>query len=750
MIIGMDFGTTNTGAALFDGHQIQLLPLDPDGPNPAVCRTAVYMTRTGDYYLGSTALNRYFEQNVGRPTRYRKVWIGEIEQVFAELPTFYRDVYVFEDEFSPGRLFTSVKTALRNQNYYGTVFQENWYSPSDLAAIFMLGMKMQMDAWLGQEVEEIVLGRPVFFSTDPTEDKVAQSRLLDAAFKAGFRKVYLEYEPIAAALSYERELSHPEVLLVFDFGGGTLDFTVMEIGAPGRRRVLATGGIPIAGDIFDQRLFRATIPRHLGEGETFRMGGASYPIPAHIFDSLTRPEEVLSLNTPQMLDMLRQIHQGAQDRNKTRALLKVVSSNYALLMFDLVEKAKRRLSENQKAWIEMETADFSLWEPVTRKRFENAIQEEYRSIRRELLGTLERSGLQAAQIDRVIRTGGSSQIPLFTAMLNDIFGADKVRAINVFSSVTSGLAILGREIATGQAEMTAHTPETRRGSGETSHRGGDVDVRPIDLGAVLKRLEVTRAFEQGRSAVPERLLFSLQSGTLRVWPFSREEEGQTPAGEPKNLQPGVQMHAARAGQAILLATDHYKLISSAVEDLFIAQQAGPRGLETSLPLEPDEQVTAMLPWDPDHPAGDWVCLITVLGQGRAFDAALLAEQLAHKPYFQLERRYNGIPAALLLAGGEDLILVGTEGGRAACAPVREMRVQPFEIIKVRKDEIVSAARPVANGQRVLAVNEKGQTLPVNLAELPQSGPPASRGRSLRRSFRITAFVDASSLKTRFQ
>ena len=78
----------------------------------------------------------------------------------------------------------------------------------------------------------------------------------------------LQYEPIAAAYSYALELTRPENALVFDFGGGTLDITVMRLGE-GQPRVLATGGIAVAGDVFDQKLVRAKLPRHFGEGSLY-------------------------------------------------------------------------------------------------------------------------------------------------------------------------------------------------------------------------------------------------------------------------------------------------------------------------------------------------------------------------------------------------------------------------------------------------------------------------------------------------
>ena len=91
--------------------------------------------------MGQDAINRYFQQNLGRRTKLNRVWVGEIMQVFAELPTFYRDVYVYEDEFSPGRILLSIKTTLAQQGYFGTAFRDQWYSASDLVATFLMAMQ---------------------------------------------------------------------------------------------------------------------------------------------------------------------------------------------------------------------------------------------------------------------------------------------------------------------------------------------------------------------------------------------------------------------------------------------------------------------------------------------------------------------------------------------------------------------------------------------------------------------------------
>lgn len=745
MILGMDFGTTNTGAARFDGERIRLMPLDPASPTPSICRSAIYMTRTGDYYLGSSAINTYFAQNVGRPTRYRKVWIGEIVQVFAELPPFYRDVYVYEDEFSPGRLFTSIKSALRNREYYGTSFQGNWYSPSDLVAVFLMGMKMRLERHLDAPVPEVVLGRPVHFSKDPSEDGIAQSRLLDAAFKAGFEKVFLELEPVAAALSYERTLREREIVLVFDFGGGTLDFTIMEIGGVGKRHILATGGIPIAGDVFDQRLFRTTIPKHLGEGDYFIQGGAQYPIPAHVFDTLTQPHEILTLNAPHNLEMLRGIHQGALHKEKTQALLQVVSSNYALLLYDLVERAKTRLSTQMETTLELQTPDVSLREFINRATFERAIASEYESIRQELLATLDRAGLTLQEVERVIRTGGSSQIPLFVGMLNHLFGPSKVRAIDVFSSVTSGLAIRAHQIETGLDSLPVYTPGTTQRSREgASQKDQQREARQINLNVVQRYLRIRQEIRLGHVQLPPNVWLVLQGDQLRALAADNLDSLQDPTRADPSvsaLEPYMSSETkvvlAAPDDDVILATNQFKLILARVRDLHLAQQASSTNVNHALPLEIGENLTALASWKADHA---FLCIVTSAGQGRAFDTLLMAEHLTKKPYFQLERRYTGVPLALFPADEGDRILVGTDAGRLGQVEAEEISLAAYEMLKIRQGEIVTAAAAVSPKESILILGAQGTAVPFDPHNLPADVPPASRGATIRRNFSIVGFL----------
>jgi len=190
----MDFGTTNSGMAVFDGQRVRMLPLDSAGTNPEVARTALYVTNDQTISIGRDAVNRYFEENVGRPIKMKKVWVGEVEVYGADM-YYVADVYAWIDVLSPGRLFLSIKSGLRDPEYQGTIVGQVYYSLENLISSYLSLTKMRAERQLGKEIREVVLGRPVIFSTDPEADELAQGRLLEAAFRAGYEKVYLQYEP---------------------------------------------------------------------------------------------------------------------------------------------------------------------------------------------------------------------------------------------------------------------------------------------------------------------------------------------------------------------------------------------------------------------------------------------------------------------------------------------------------------------------------------------------------------------------
>ena len=128
--VGLDFGTSNSGVAVYDGKQVHVLPLDQQNMLPEVVKTILYITRDYEEHIGQAAIELYYRHYVNRTRRYVKKWAGEIDYFGAELH-YVRDIYVYEDELKPGRLLQYIKTALRKSGgqgaYNGTQIFERFY-----------------------------------------------------------------------------------------------------------------------------------------------------------------------------------------------------------------------------------------------------------------------------------------------------------------------------------------------------------------------------------------------------------------------------------------------------------------------------------------------------------------------------------------------------------------------------------------------------------------------------------------------
>jgi len=459
MRIGLDFGTTNSGAAVFDGQRVHVFPLDPTSHDPGVLRSTLYITREQQLFIGREAVDTYYRQNVGRPSRMVQERVGEIEITQGDVgsvkgypvgpQTYVQDVYVQVDELTPGRLLHSLKSGLAS-GYEGTTIFGRAYSLEELIALYLREIRERVESEAGQAVDGVVLGRPVNFvdSRGEADNRRAEERLRQAAEAAGFREVGFELEPVAAALFYELTVSGPQNVVVFDLGGGTLDITVMRVGGPGQRQVFATGGVGIAGDTFDRRIMQWRVLDHFGRGSTVRLsahdeawGEDAKPFPAQYTDALVNWQTIPELLRPETLHFLRLARMTSSHPKQIKALESLIINNYAIRLYDEVERAKIALSSAYFDAIQLKGEDIDLWQPITRAQFEALIATETRRIEACLLDTLERSGLDPEQIDAVVRTGGSAQIPRFVEMLGRVFGPEKVVLSDVFSGVTAGLAI---------------------------------------------------------------------------------------------------------------------------------------------------------------------------------------------------------------------------------------------------------------------------------------------------------------------
>lgn len=444
MRVGLDFGTTNSSAAVYDGERLTLLPLDPVNNSPSILRSTLFMTREGAAYIGRDAIRRFTEGNVGREIEYEWKYIGDAEVTFAEFGTIQQALYVKVDANAPGRLFQSLKTGLRDRSFTRTNVFGTYYTLEELIAIVLRLIYERVEACTGRKATGFVLGRPVHYAHDPKADALAFERMQAACKLAELPEVTFLEEPTAAALSYANAARGREQhVLVFDFGGGTLDVTIMRLDGKGGRTFLATDGVPVGGDLLDQRLVMGRLLRHFGEGAT--LGPRRLPFPTHVLDHLSEWQTIVELTQPHYLDIIDEAIAIGDRPRELKALRSLVRQNYGLPMYEAVEQAKVRLSEAESTVLSMHIGEIDFDERIPRWDFERLIGPDVRAVEQCIDRALDAAGLAPADIDVVLRTGGSSRVPRFVKMLADKFGAEKLQEMDVFTGVASGLAVAAWE-----------------------------------------------------------------------------------------------------------------------------------------------------------------------------------------------------------------------------------------------------------------------------------------------------------------
>ena len=723
MIIGMDFGTTHSGMARFDGQQLQSIPLNTQDERDSVTRTVLYITNDQKVSFGREAVDGYFEQNLGRPVKMERVWVGEIELTFAEVGTFVRDVYTWVDANAPGRLFQSFKTDLPDSTYAGTTVGRFFYSLEDIVALYLSLAKQRAERFLDQELTHVVLGRPVRFSENPQDDALAQERLVDAAMRAGYSTVYFEHEPIAAAHYFETTMDRIQNVLVFDFGGGTLDVTVMRLGDPRERQVLATGGVPIAGDIFDKLVVRAKLPKHFGEGGYYGSADKELAAPTWIYDTFADWRTILTLQTPKNMAILRDIAMVARDKQSIEALMSLVTSNYSLKMFDVVEQVKRRLSARDDAVIRLGGPGFAVREPITRREFENIIRHEYRIIEQHVDETVRASGLSPDAIDVVIRTGGSSQIPLFQRMLEAKFGAGKVRAVDTFGSVTSGLGVIANGIEKGKIDKIAYT-QSRRIVDESA---APTNIPPVNLDVLKEQIAQQERAETDTSAREEMGIAVLSKDyelTVAALPADFQKAAIALPTDDLELPDYLRLQTAqimRLDEPLLLITSRFQLLLITLRELVTYQESGLEVRDVH-GFERSEQICVLGRW---RALANQERLVLVSSQGvaRAFEMRLLRPQIEGATPTRIGWTQAGWPRLVLAGGADDALVLVNSLGRVARMPLKVipragMRVLP----KQKTDDIIGGACMVDGSFILVSADGYG-------AHVPAQAVPAAKGRN---------------------
>ncbi len=223
-----------------------------------------------------------------------------------------------------------------------------------------------------------MLGRPVYFAQGGVGDKIAQERLRNAALLAGFKEVHFQYEPVAAALHYEKDLAvQEEIVLVFDFGGGTLDTTLIKVGlhplVQGDRHedILATNGRVIGGNTLDEEIMEKKLFKYFGEST--RWSEQQLAMPNYIFSMLRHWYTIPNLQEQRLYTFLDDVSRFSNNRKQIKALECLIRKNYGYALFQEIERAKVELSEKWETQISFYQELIAIDEFLSRLNFETII-----------------------------------------------------------------------------------------------------------------------------------------------------------------------------------------------------------------------------------------------------------------------------------------------------------------------------------------------------------------------------------------
>jgi len=409
-IYGLDFGTTNSVLAIYDitkGEVIKVFTMPSLLFFPEFQEDPKQFT----YSVGDDAIEKYLESGM------------------------------------QGRFMKSIKTVLSNRSFNKTRIANKFFTAEDLVSLIIKALKNKADHFLDRKINEAVIGRPVFFSEIPEKDAVAQNRLSKAVEMAGFKNFYFQYEPIAAAFTYERNISNKELVLVADFGGGTSDFSLMRLDPSNvtmsdrKKDMLAKGGVYIGGDNFDSRLMWDKGTPHLGRGVKESFADRWLELPNSYYTNITSWDKMNFLNSYKMLEAIERSYVFSGKDPKVKNLLTVVQNNLAFSLFKEVEQTKIRLTDIDNTFLTFKETDVEFKEPVNITEYGDVIiKKDLSKIMSYLSEFLKNNSLVPSDLDSVFLTGGSSMVRPLKNLFVAEFGIQKIKHGNNFNSVAIGLA----------------------------------------------------------------------------------------------------------------------------------------------------------------------------------------------------------------------------------------------------------------------------------------------------------------------
>ena len=257
-------------------------------------------------------------------------------------------------EGAPGRLMRSLKSVLGTSLIDETTrTARERTSFRDIIAYYFAAVKRRAEFATGVELRNVVHGRPVHFvDNSPEQDRKAEATLRDIAHDIGFDEVTFQFEPIAAALDYERTIAQEEIALIADIGGGTSDFSIVRLSperhlkAERAQDILANDGVRIGGTDFDRQLSLGTIMPLLGYRTAMKRAGLD--VPSGYFHDLATWSNINRMYESKVMNEVRQVRYEAKQPELLDRLVRVLDEQRGHTLAMDIEGAKIGLSDAQK------------------------------------------------------------------------------------------------------------------------------------------------------------------------------------------------------------------------------------------------------------------------------------------------------------------------------------------------------------------------------------------------------------------
>lgn len=406
---GMDFGTSNSTFAVAGGNAPpRLLPLE--GTSVTLPSVIFFSFEDDSAFFGRSAVAEYVTGGDGRLMRSLKSVLGT--NLFSDTTRIKRRSLPF----------------------------------SEILGTFIGELRTRAGAQLEDDVDAVVMGRPVrFVDDDDAADAEAQSQLESAARGQGFRHIEFQFEPIAAALDYEQQVTVEELGLVIDIGGGTSDFSVIRV-SPERARstdrrndILSTAGVHIGGTDFDRLLSLKKVMPLLGYRTETADG--KRPLPSAPYYDLATWHRINRLyNQKTMLELRSTAREAAQPALVER-MIEVVNERLGHRLAGRVEEAKIALTDELSTRFSFATEASVIETDIAQADLDAALADSVDRIETTIRNALASAEVTTDAIDTLILTGGSTQVPVVSRRIRELLPNARAVSTDAFGSVGLGLAL---------------------------------------------------------------------------------------------------------------------------------------------------------------------------------------------------------------------------------------------------------------------------------------------------------------------